>query len=210
MEQILLDTFKHKFIKLSEKYFFLKEEYKRSSKKTQLLEKWLGDRLESNNEQIKRDSFTTEFLKRFRNVSSYVESYEKVCGEIEGELLTENNSFRERLQYCKSKAKSDFKKVQKKFVKYKEKLKKLKMISKAKIGDFLGKQEIQEFIGKLGKGQIREGLKGIEILVGLCWQIRLILQELFEFNSDIGQKPKVLLNGKLTIQQFGKSKVFIY
>jgi hypothetical protein len=210
MEQILLQAFKTKFIKLSSKYFFLKDEQEKSIKRKDTLNQWIQDFFNSNNKQVSKSEFTKEFLEKFRNSSRINPSYDEICEEVEDDLLTENNAFRERLQYCQGKAKADFKKVKRKLKKYQEKVKEFCMATQAKISANFGKKELIEFINKLEKGKIREGLKGIEILVGLCWQVRLLLQELFEFNSGLDTEKKEILSRKLNVKQFGKCRVLVW
>jgi hypothetical protein len=203
LEQILLQNFKKVLNKLSEKYFFLKNELSKSNKKTKSLKNWLSLFFKSRKQT--QSNFCSEFIKRFQNIGLNEQSYCMMCEEIENDLITEINSFRERLQYSELKAVNDIKKVKKKYNIYRDQTQMLVKIIGNENKTKFGLSEILQYIEQLEKGKIKQGINGFVYLIGFCWQIRLFLQELFEMNTN--EKENKLTNSKIKKQKKGNTSV---
>lgn len=184
LEQIILKNFKQVFCKLGEKYFFLKAELAKSAEKKRQMERWLKEFFSRKKTLGAMKDFEKHFLKKFGRKELQKKSYKEVCREVRSDLLTEVNSFRERLQHSHSKGLSDSKKLQRKIKKYKEKAQQLSQISGYDLKKNLGIAEISEFVKHLNSDKGARTLAKFVFLVGLTWQSRFLMQELFELNSS--------------------------
>ena len=142
------------------------------------------------------------------NTTSDPSSHYIFCKKL---LFEEINSFRERLKYSRVKLLNTQKKLENMLSTFKKLIQDLGKETSKSILIAFGTKELTSLLQKLFSKKIPENIwELINILLAHCWQIKLILQEIFEIND--GMDPLKAISNKFGInpKHFLFSKYIFY